>query len=61
MKIFTRWYKDESGQVLTEYGLVIAVIALIVVAALVTFREELSHVFTKAGNCVKSGGDGRSC
>lgn len=51
MNILTRWYKDESGQALTEYGLIIAVIAILVVAALITFRRQIEGFFGKAGNC----------
>lgn len=51
MNILTRWYKDESGQALTEYGLIIAVIAIVAVAALITFRRQIQDFFGRAGDC----------
>jgi Flp pilus assembly pilin Flp len=59
--MFKTWWADESGQTLTEYGLLILVVAVAVVAAMVYFRDEISDALQKAGRCVKSGGDGRSC
>ena len=44
---------DEEGQTLAEYGLLIAVGAVIVVAGAVTFFQgALSGAFTAAGNCL---------
>ena len=38
-------FKDQSGQALTEYALILAVIAIAVVAAMTLFRDELITVF----------------
>lgn len=43
-----QWLKDEEGQALTEYGLLIAVIAVAIVATIVLFRDKLKEVFTNA-------------
>lgn len=53
MNILTRWYKDESGQALTEYGLIIAVIAIVVVAALIGFRNQIEDFFGRASKCIE--------
>jgi Flp pilus assembly pilin Flp len=44
---------DEEGQTLAEYGLLIAVVAVIVVAGAVTFFQgQLSGAFNAAGDCL---------
>ena len=45
--------KDEKGQTLAEYGLIVAVIAVaIVVAAAVAFRTAIVGAFNEATNCL---------
>lgn len=44
------WFKDESGQALSEYGLLIAVLAVAIIGALVAFRGQLTSAFNKLGN-----------
>ena len=46
-QIWRRWLADsaESGQSLVEYGLVIALMAIVVVVALVSVGSELNNVF----------------
>lgn len=39
------FWSDESGQGLTEYGLILALIALAVLGILILFREELQRVW----------------
>ena len=46
--MFKAWWKDEEGQALSEYGLLIAVIAVAVIAVVVTFRDKLAGAFQKA-------------
>lgn len=41
------FWHDESGQAMTEYALILAVVAVIVVAGMYTFRDELVNVFEK--------------
>ncbi len=43
----TLW-KEEEGQDLTEYGLLLVLIALAVVAAMGKLASAISHVFTNA-------------
>lgn len=40
--------KEEQGQGLTEYGLVLGIIAVAVVGIIATFREELVEIFNGA-------------
>lgn len=40
------FFKDESGQAMTEYGLIIALVAVALVASLVIFRDLIGGVFS---------------
>ncbi len=45
--------KDEEGQTLAEYGLIMAVIAVaVVVAAGIAFRDAITGAFNSASNCL---------
>lgn len=43
----TLW-QDESGQDMAEYGLLLALIAVVVVAAVIAFRDEIVNAFNSA-------------
>jgi pilus assembly protein Flp/PilA len=45
---------EEKGQGMTEYGLVLGLIAVAVVGTLVLLRTEIINIFTNALNTVKS-------
>ncbi|MDG2530977.1 Flp family type IVb pilin [Caulobacter endophyticus] len=47
-KFVTRFLKDESGATAIEYGLIIALIAVVIVAAFATLKPALSGAFGKA-------------
>jgi len=40
-------WEDESGQGMVEYGLIIAIVAIILIASLTAFKTELQALFTK--------------
>ena len=42
--------KDESGQGMVEYGLILALIAIVVIVAVTAIGTNLKTVFTNAGN-----------
>lgn len=48
-EMWTRFMKDESGQGLVEYVLIIAVVALGVILALGFFRTRIGESFKRAG------------
>jgi len=48
--MFTRWYKDDSGQALSEYGLIIALIAVVAIAIVATFGRQIRDAFRGASN-----------
>jgi pilus assembly protein Flp/PilA len=45
-----RFWKDESGQGLVEYALIIAVIAITIIIAMIFLRDQLSNQFSMIGN-----------
>ena len=45
---------DEEGQTLVEYGLLLALIAIVVIAALVVLGPIVSGIFTEVGDSLES-------
>jgi Flp pilus assembly pilin Flp len=43
------FFREESGQTILEYALIIAVLVLVVIAAIPTLRNSVTGVFTKVG------------
>jgi pilus assembly protein Flp/PilA len=41
------FFKDESGQTILEYALIIAVLVLVIIAAVPNLRDSVTGVFTK--------------
>ncbi|HUG56431.1 MAG TPA: Flp family type IVb pilin [Candidatus Limnocylindrales bacterium] len=46
------FWRDESGQGLVEYALIIAVIAIAVIVAMVFFRGQLQNLYSDIANNV---------
>lgn len=46
MKLLSRFFKDESGVTAIEYGLIAALVAVVVIAALNTLGTEIEATFT---------------
>ncbi len=42
--------RDDEGQGLVEYALIIAIIAIAVIVAMVFLRDQISNVFSNIGN-----------
>ncbi len=42
--------RDEEGQGMVEYGLIIALVAIVVIAALVILGPKIGSIFNKASN-----------
>ena len=49
-----QFLQEEEGQTLVEYGLLISLIALVVIAVLVTLGGKIKTVFTTAGNSINT-------
>jgi len=48
------FWKDESGQGLTEYVLIIALVAVALIAALIVFRNQIGGVFDRASEALNN-------
>jgi pilus assembly protein Flp/PilA len=44
------FWRDEQGQGLVEYALIIAVIAIAVIVAMIFLRDQLQNLFSNIGN-----------
>ncbi len=52
-KFITRFLKDESGATAIEYGLIAALISVVIVTALTTIGTNLNTKFTSVGTALK--------
>lgn len=43
--LFKSLWADESGQGLTEYALIVALVAIALILLLIAFRDELGRIF----------------
>lgn len=48
--MLTRLWKEEEGQGMTEYGLIIALVALAIITALVLFGDKIEAMFNSITN-----------
>ncbi|WP_425999155.1 Flp family type IVb pilin [Caulobacter sp. DWR1-3-2b1] len=53
-KFFTRFLNDESGATAIEYGLIVALIAVVIVTAVTTLGTGLKATFVKTGGVVSA-------
>ena len=44
------FFRDDSGQGLVEYALIIAVIAIAVIVAMIFLRDQIANIFSNIGN-----------
>ena len=51
-KFVTRFLTDESGATAIEYGLIAALVAVVLVTALTTLGTKLNSTFTSVGNAL---------
>ncbi len=51
-KVFTRFLKDESGATAIEYGLIVALIAVVIITAVTAVGANLSTKFDAAATSI---------
>ncbi len=51
-KFVTRFLKDESGATAIEYGLIVALIAVVIITAVTTLGTKLNTTFTSIGSAL---------
>ena len=56
MKRIMNFFKDESGATAVEYGLMVALIAVVIIGAVRILGENLNDTFTAAGDAVGGAG-----
>jgi Flp pilus assembly protein, pilin Flp len=56
-KLFARFAKDESGATAIEYGLIAALIAVVIIGALQLLGGSISNKFTKIGTKINNAGN----
>lgn len=49
-------FNEESGQGMVEYGLILALVAIVAIAALVILGRRVNGVFTKANETLNAAG-----
>jgi len=50
--LFSRFVKDETGATAIEYGLIAALVSVVIIAALTTIGTKLSSTFNKIGTAL---------
>ena len=53
-KLFTAFARDDSGATAIEYGLIVALIAVVIIAAVTAVGTNLSTQFTSVGGAIGS-------
>ena len=52
MKFASRFLRDESGATAIEYGLIVALIAVVIIGAVTTLGANLNTSLTTAGSAI---------
>jgi pilus assembly protein Flp/PilA len=55
MEMLKKLYRDDKGQALSEYGLILALIALVVIGAVTGLGGKLNQMFTDITNAISGG------
>ncbi len=50
--LLSRFARDESGATAIEYGLIVALIAVVIISAVTTLGTNLNSSLSKAGNAI---------
>ena len=58
MPMLYRFLKDESGATAIEYGLIAALVSVVIITAVATLGDRLTDTFTSINDCLE---DPNSC
>jgi pilus assembly protein Flp/PilA len=50
--MLSKWLKDEEGQGMVEYGLIIALIAIVVIVALALLGPKIRDIFNRTNDAL---------
>jgi pilus assembly protein Flp/PilA len=50
LKLVKKLVREEEGQGMVEYALIIALVAVLLIAGLTTLKDDIAAVFTAIGN-----------
>lgn len=56
-----RFLRDEEGVTAIEYGLIAALIAVVIIAAVAAIGTDLKTVFQKVADCISGGAGHLTC
>lgn len=56
IRLMNRLTNREEGQTLTEYGLILAFIAIVAILALTFLGDEISDLFSRVANALQGSG-----
>ncbi|MBQ2848131.1 MAG: Flp family type IVb pilin [Clostridia bacterium] len=51
-----KWFKDEEGQGMVEYGLIIGLIAIVVIGALALLGPKIEEIFNEVNEEIDNAG-----
>lgn len=54
LSLFARFWHEDSGQGLTEYALILALISIGLIAVLVIFRDAIGQIFDRIAQVLQS-------
>lgn len=54
MKNLLSWFRDEEGQGMVEYGLLVGLISIVAIIALIALGPRIRNMFEKADNALES-------
>ena len=55
-KMLRKWFTDEEGQGMVEYGLIIALIAIVVIVALIALGPRIRDIFQRTNEVIDEAG-----
>jgi pilus assembly protein Flp/PilA len=56
MERIRNFFKDESGAAAVEYGLLVALIAVVIIAGVTLLGNSINGIFTDASTAIKGSG-----